>query len=115
MRFNTEFGELRLPKAECISCIAQWRFQQCTACDFTEEMMRAGRDCFPHGLNSIEDMMFLKGCEKGMTFEEIDKAIKEALAHQSETLSDEEVQGLYAACARHSGSLEMLRKGGDDE
>ena len=90
MRFNTDFGELNLPKAECISCIARWRFQQCTACKFTEEMMRAGRYCFPHGLTSLEDMLFLKGCETGMSFDEINKMINESLKHLDETRSDDD-------------------------
>ena len=88
MRFNTDFGELDLPKAECASCIARWRFQQCTVCKFTEEMMRAGRDCFPHGLNSLEDMLFLKGSELGMSFGEINKMINESLKHLDETRSE---------------------------
>lgn len=39
MKVTTRYGELDLPKAECLGCIAQWRFFACTACEFTETMM----------------------------------------------------------------------------
>lgn len=39
MKVTTRYGELDLPKAECLGCIAQWRFFTCTACVFTETMM----------------------------------------------------------------------------
>ena len=50
--------------------------------------MRAGMACFPHGLGSLEDMLFLKGCEAGMSFDEINKMINESLKHLDETRSE---------------------------
>lgn len=63
MKINTRYGELDLPKAECLGCLARWRFFTCTACEFTEAMM----------------------ADAG---EEYNRVLNETLAHLDETRSE---------------------------
>ena len=88
IRLDTRYGTLIVPRAECIRCIAEWRFFTCTACEFTMSMMADAEKLFPHGSTSVEDFIRLKGIEQNMSEEEINKIIKESLLSLDETRSE---------------------------
>ncbi len=79
--------EMDLPRPDCVSCIAQWRFMSCTRCQFVEEMKASAMRYFPHGLSSVGDLCRLYKQE--LTDEEINKMIDESIGYQSETRSGE--------------------------
>ena len=88
IRLDTRYGTLIVPRAECIRCIAEWRFFTCTACEFTMSMMTDAGKLFPHGSTSVEDFIRLKCVELDMSEEETNKIIKESLLSLDETRSE---------------------------